>query len=66
MRGRYISGKISWHRPTPEWRCWSSPSGCVNGGKKKVKVTQEYAMKSQRGSESIALLFFNLYTRWGG
>jgi len=36
------------------------------GKGKKVKFTIEQATKAQRGSRGIALLFFNLGTRWGG
>jgi hypothetical protein len=32
----------------------------------KVKVTLELAMKTQRRSRDIALLFFNLGVRWSG
>jgi predicted secreted Zn-dependent protease len=31
----------------------------------KVKFTLEQNTKAQRGSRSIALLFFNLGTKWG-
>jgi len=33
--------------------------------KVKVKFTLEQAMKAQRGSSCIALLFFDLRARWG-
>ena len=33
--------------------------------KVKVKFTLEQAMKAQKGSRGIALLFLNLGTRWG-
>jgi catalase len=35
------------------------------GKKVKVNFTLEQAMKAQRGSRGIALLFFNLGARWG-
>ena len=49
-----MGGKIFRTRPD---RPWGSPSFLYNGYRVKVKLTLEQAMKAQRGSSDIALLF---------